>query len=274
MTMRRLALFDLDHTLLPHDTMFLFANFVLRKHPLRLAYLFVFAPFVFMRIIGVIDEVPLKRAFFSFLWRMRKSEVDRLAQEFVCTDVVPLIYPELRTVLERERKNGNELILNTASPEFFVQYIARALNFDHWFATPMPLPDANTERMPLLPRFTGPNNKGEEKIARMHAAGLLTPADELETLRRTRGNPEAADPRVALAATDSTADLPMLRLAERGLLVHPDAGKFERKTGRKIEQFSDWTIQEPARPYSGRRGERLVAILQMLGLYRVFPDMS
>ena len=258
--MRRVALFDLDFTLLPHDTMFLFANFVLRRRPWRLLYLFVFAPFVLVRLLGLINEVPLKRAFFSFLWRMRKDQVDQLAREFVERDVMPRMYPEMLEILKRERAAGHELVLNTASPTFFVQYIASALGFDHSFASPLEIP----ERVPLLPRFTGPNNKGQRKIEMMREAGLLktpatTPADPYA--------PDARDPQVALAATDSTADLPMLALAERGLLIHPDRAKFERKTGRPLSGFSDWTIYEPERPYSGRGAEYRAAVFQMLGLY-------
>lgn len=260
--MQRLALFDLDFTLLPHDTMFLFANYVLQRRRFRIFYLFVFAPFIALRMLGLITEVPLKRAFFSFLWRMRATEVDQLAREFVEAEVVPRIYPEMQAILDQERKAGNLLILNTASPGFFAQYIATALKFDHWFATPMEIPD----RIPLLPRIKGPNNKGRQKIAAMHAAGLLTPQDKLKN-SKIPGESVQIDPRVALTATDSTADLPMLEIAERGLLIHPDSAKFERKTGRKIAEFSGWTIQEPARPYSGRGGEYRTAIRQMLGLY-------
>ncbi|MEQ9365212.1 MAG: HAD family hydrolase [Leptospirales bacterium] len=283
--MRRLALFDLDFTLLPHDTMFLFANFVIKRRPWRLWYLAVFAPFVAMRLLGLIDEVPLKRAFFSFLWRMSDGEVDRLARQFVQDEVVPRMYPEMMALLKVERGRGHALVLNTASPGFFAQYIAEALGFDHCFATPLEIPG----RVPLLPRFTGPNNKGRQKIAAMRAAGILTataprkaavsagqaptmrpvmPRAEAQTAAAgTPGFGVALDPLVALAATDSTADLPMLEIAERGLLIHPDQSKFERKTGRIIDGFSHWTIQEPARPYSGRGGEYRAAIRQMLGLY-------
>ncbi|MCR9142410.1 MAG: haloacid dehalogenase-like hydrolase [bacterium] len=271
--MKRLALFDLDFTLLPHDTMFLFANYVLKRRPWRLFYLAVFAPFIPLRVLGFINEVPLKRAFFSFLWRMSEAQVDQIAKEFVQAEVVPRIYPEMLALLKSERELDRALVLNTASPNFFARYIAEALDFDHCFATPLQIPD----RVPLLPRFTGPNNKGRQKITAMRAAGLLTdPIEGASAPDSKAGGADPADssdfqltpdPRVALAATDSTADLPMLAIAERGLLIHPDHGKFERKTGRKIAGFSHWTIQEPARPYSGRGGEVRAAIRQMLGLY-------
>ncbi len=268
--MRRLALFDLDFTLLPHDTMFLFANYVLRRKPWRLLYLIVFAPFVPLRLLGLITEVPLKRAFFSFLWGLSHAQVDALARDFVRTEVIPRLYPELKTILETERENGNVLVLNTASPDFFVRYIAEALAFDHRFASPLEIP----ERVPLLPRFTGPNNKGRQKIRAMRAAGVLgangsgdaSEAQAAAAEESADWNPRP-DPQVALAATDSTADLPMLELAERGLLIHPDLQKFERKTGGPVSGFSHWTVHEPARPYSGRGGEYRSAIRQMLGLY-------
>lgn len=283
---RRLALFDLDFTLLPQDTMFLFANFVLRKKPWRLLYLAVFAGFVPLRLLGVINEVPLKRAFFSFLWRLPAGEIDALAREFVECDVVPRIYPELREILAAERGAGHSLVLNTASPYFFVRYVAQALDFDYVFASPLDvfpgsLPADATGavrasadsaaikgqyRAPLLARFRGPNNKGQQKIHALRAAGLLPPAnfDASEARAAFHITP---DPHVAMAATDSTADLPMLAVAPRGILIHPKPEKFARKTGQPIAGFSEWTVHEPARPYSGRHGDVKAALRQMFGLY-------
>lgn len=289
MSIRRLALFDLDFTLLPQDTMFLFANFVLRKKPWRLFYLAIFACFVPLRFAGLINEVPLKRAFFSFLWRLPADQIDALAREFVASEVTPRVYPELREILAAERAAGHELVLNTASPYFFARYIAGALDFDHVFASPLDVfpgslpvdnsgavsssPDSPAEtpaapasaRAPMLAPFRGPNNKGEQKIHAMRAAGLLPPANfDADAARNFAITP---DPHVALAATDSTADLPMLAIAERGILIHPNSEKFARKTGRPIAEFSEWTVHEPARPYSGRHGDIKAALRQMFGLY-------
>jgi phosphoserine phosphatase len=260
-TGKRLALFDLDFTLLPHDTMFLFANYVLKRRPWRILYLLVFLPFIPLRIVGLINEVPLKRAFFSFLWRLKRGEVDALARAFVQADVTPRVYPEIRQALEAERQAGHLLVLNTASPAFLAAPIAAALGFDRYFATPLEIP----ERVPLLPRMRGANNKGQAKIESLRGAGLLP--DAVVTDSAPPGAATGRHPRIALTASDSTDDLPMLRLAARGLLIHPNEEKFQRKLGQDIREFSDWTIQKPARPYSGRLGEFGAAVRQMLGLY-------
>jgi len=64
---RGFALFDLDHTLLPHDTQALFCNFVLRREGWRRVFLiwfFLSLPFAALRLISL---RTMKRVFSSYL---------------------------------------------------------------------------------------------------------------------------------------------------------------------------------------------------------------
>ncbi len=260
--MREMALFDLDFTLIPHDTMFLFANFVLKKQRRRLFYLAVFLPLVPLAAFKWVGILSLKSAFFSFLWGLSREQLDELAAEFVRTEVEPRLFPEVREEVRRQKELGRTVVLNTASPGIYIEAIAKLLDFDYWFATPMILPTAGSgARLPLFQKFSGPNNKGVQKIVAMRQAGLLAPVDD----------PRAEQERVRFAASDSTADLPMLEMAEEGLLIDPSIAKFQKKTGRDpgadSGRFSDWTIWRPRAPYSGVVGKYSAAMRQLLGLY-------
>jgi HAD superfamily hydrolase (TIGR01490 family) len=235
-----LALFDLDGTLVAHDTQLLFCNFVLRRHPLRRLFLPFAAAFLPAGIFRVLEARELKRIFLSYLWLMPATRVKAYAQEFAEQIVRPLVYPEMLAEIERHRRERRLLVLNSASPEFYVREIGCVLGFDHSFGTRVLL----SARQPLVAEIDGENNKLDVKISRLAAAGLL-PC-------------ESAD---SWAYTDSTADLPMLQLVTNPVCINP---------GTRLLAFArtqNWPIRHPARPWSSHAGHALAVLRQVLGLW-------
>ena len=222
------AFFDLDQTLLPYDTQTLFCNFVLRRHGWRRAYMGIFAAAVPLRALRIIGTSGLKSAFLSYLWRMPRARLTELAHEFAEKIVPGLLYSELLAEVERHRAAGRTLILTTASPEFYATAIARVLKFDHCFGTRILF---QSDRLPLIPRIDGENNKHEEKLKRMRH---LLPVELSLPLPGS------------WAYSDSRADLPMLRYVEYPVVVHPDPA-LER-----VAVEEQWPILRPARPHASR----------------------
>ena len=242
-----LALFDLDFTLLPQDTLFLFANQVIRHQPWRIYYLLFFVPAVFLHQAGLLSTVGLKRAFLSLLWRLPGSEVERLATKLARRSVRPALYDFVEEHLAECRGLGMRLVLVTASPDLYSEAIARELGFDFCLASRF----ERSTRMPLFPRARGPNNKGERKT------------EALQQLFPDIG-PAGDTPRKNWRAySDSSADLPMLAMAEHCYVVHP--GK--RLQGIAVD--SRWTILTPARPYSSRVALIWMLLRQLCGLYKI-----
>lgn len=237
--MKRLALFDLDGTLLAHDTQLLFCRFVLQRHGLRRLFLPVAAAFAPAGLLGVLEARELKRVFLSYLWLMPRERVESLAREFAKSVVPPLLFPALRDEIERHRREGRVLVLNSASPEFYVREIGRVLGFDHSFGTRVEV----AARQPFIAEIEGDNNKHEAKLPRMREAGLL-PC-------------EASD---SWAYSDSTADLPMLRLVRHAVCVNPG----ERLSALAAE--AGWMIVRPERPWRSRVGQAGVVMRQLLGI--------
>lgn len=240
------ALFDLDYTLIPHDTIFLFANYVIRRRPLRIFYLLAFVPAAALYALRLTGVLALKSAFLSFLWGLSREETDALARDFARSITPQLFYVPLLEEVERERARGRTIILNTASPDVYVRYIAEQLGIKLWFATPMQL----SERQPLYPRFSGPNNKSAQKLVAMASAlgyaDAPGPQDRLEN---------------STAYSDSSADLPMLRLAAEAVCVNP-SGRLRAEAGKM-----GWKILEPPMPFRGAPGKLWTLIRQMTGLY-------
>ncbi len=213
--MPRLALFDLDGTLLPTDTQWLFFRYVMRREPARvvlLVWFILLVPLWFCKVLGTRE---MKRVFMAYLWKMPADRLREYAADFARSDVRPMLFPRMIAEIERHRREGRTLVLNSASPALWVEEIGAMLGFHHSIGTPVQVEPI----MPLFPEISGPNNKREAKLPRMASRGLL-PCDEADSW----------------AYSDSEADLPMLGLVKNIVLTAPNA-VFTMEGVRK-----GWTI--------------------------------
>lgn len=242
---RPFAFFDLDHTLLPHDTQALFCNFVLQREGWRRVWLLWFLPCVPLAAVRLLSLRTMKRLFLGYLVGMRRDRLEAHVTSFLDSDFAAALYPEVVAEVERHRSEGRTLVLNSASPDFYLHGVAAKLGFDHVFGTRLVIPD----RMPLLPRIEGPNNKHGEKITAMRGAGLIP-----------------SEPGVLAGAwsySDSSADLPLLELAEHAVMIHPGPRLAA------IGATRGWRSMTPPRPYAGKWSGRFTMLLQVLGLYHL-----
>jgi len=229
-----IALFDLDGTLIAWDCQLLFLHFVVRREPWRRVFLLVFL--AFLPLAGVLGSGGMKRVFHSYLWRIEPVTLARYAREFAAS-LMPSIYPELRDMLENHCKQGHFLILASASPEFYVLEIGRALGFDLMLGTP-------TEFGAFFPDME--NHKGAAKVERLKR---VLPAEYFQNGKLQR----------CVGYTDSTADLPMLELCQAAVVVNP-SHKLEA-----VAERCGWEILRPARPWKSRVGYAIRAIALLVG---------
>jgi phosphoserine phosphatase len=152
---------------------------------------------------------------------------------------MPAIYPQLRERIEQHRRADDLLILSSASPEFYVREIGALLGFDISLGTVV-APGT------LFPDLE--NHKGAAKVTRLKQ--LLDSSYFIDG--RLPGS---------CGYTDSRADLPMLAICERALVVNPDASL----SAMALE--NQWEIVRPARPWRSPldRALRLLALLCGLG---------
>ena len=233
---RAVALFDLDGTLIPWDCQLLFRHFVVRREPWRALLLPVFL--VFTPFAAILGTECMKRIFLSYLWRVDAHQLAAYAREFA-QSLMPAIYPQLRERIAARRRAGDLLILSSASPEFYVREIGALLGFDISLGTVV-TPGA------LFPDLE--NHKGAAKVIRLHQV--------LDSSYFISGRLPGS-----CGYTDSRADLPMLAICERALLVNPDS------TLSAMAAEKHWEIVRPARPWNSPldRAWRLLALLLGLG---------
>jgi HAD superfamily hydrolase (TIGR01490 family) len=233
-----IALFDLDGTLIAWDCQLLFRHFMVRKHPWRGVFLLLFLAMI--PFAGWLGITRMKRIFLCYLWRIDPGTLADYARDFA-RSLMPAIYPELREKLDRHRAAGHCLILTSASPEFYVTEIGRAMGFDLALGTPV-------QTGPLFPQLE--NHKGAAKVARLLE---VLPAAYFDHGKLRHGH----------GYTDSRADLPLLTLCDSATVVNPSPGLAD------LAEQSGWEIVRPARPWKTRAGFAVRILALLTGLH---PD--
>ena len=246
---RGFAFFDLDHTLLPHDTQALFCNFVLKRERWRTLLHVIFVPFALLRVVRLVSTLRAKRAFMGYLWLMPRRKLQAYAAEFAQKSVLPWTYEAVMAEVERHRNEGRVLVLNTASPDYYAHEIAKVLGFKYCVATKARL----TDPLSLHPVIAVNNKRGEKieaMLAEVPGVGDLTEHERNDH---------------CYAYSDSAADIPLLEFGGNAVLVNPSPALATLGIRR------EWGLMHPPRPYSSSLGNMLAAVRQVLGLYPETP---
>ena len=200
-----LALFDLDHTLLPHDSDEQWVEFLIEE--------------------GVLDRAVFEAGNRAIVDRYRRGEVgvleftefylstlephplDRLEawrRRYLQQRIFPRISIAARELVERHRAAGHLVVLTTATSSFLTAPIAGEFGIEHLIATEPELRDGR-----YTGKVAGTPNMREAKIAR------------LEAWLATRGA-RLADFRESWFYSDSRNDIPLLSVVTHPVAVNPD----------------------------------------------------
>lgn len=205
-----ISLFDMDGTLFAGDSQLRFCRWVLRKHGWRRLYLAAVAPCGILRGLHIFNTERMKRAFLAYAWHMPTKQLMQHCREFVQQEIIPALYPPVLEKLRAHQAAGDTTVLCSASPDWWTQLVGQTLGFTHTIGTPT----ETFERVPFMPSIPAPgNNKGANKLVRLAEIGI-THAD--------------------VGYTDSAADLPMLSICDRAVLVNPKATFAAQVPGAEI----------------------------------------
>ena len=204
------ALFDMDGTLFAGDSQLRFCRWILKRHGWRRLYLLWLIPMGILRGLHFINTQRMKRAFLAYAWGMKKDLLQQECQQFVQQEILQILYPPVLERLRDHQAAGDTTVLCSASPDWWTRLVGKALGFTHTIGTPTAL----AERVELMPAIPAPgNNKGANKLVRLAAIGI-THAD--------------------IGYTDSAADLPMLTICDKAVLVNPKSSFAARVDGAEI----------------------------------------
>jgi len=196
---RVVAVFDLDGTITRRDTLFPYVWHYLAQRPWRLARLPAVAPALLAYLLAGRDRGRLKAALLRHtLHGETRAAIDTWNVRYLPRVIARELLPGAVAAIARHRQRGDTLVLMSASVDLYVPALGGLLGFDRVVCT-----ELRWEGGVLDGALATPNRRGEEK------------ARCLERLRADLAPVESIT-----AYGNSGADLPHLRLAERGVLVN------------------------------------------------------
>jgi phosphatidylglycerophosphatase C len=191
-----LALFDLDGTLTRGDTLWPYVTRFPRRK--RIAHLLRVLPAVLRFVCGLSDRGAVKAAFIqALLGGESRTRIDGWSGRFVRLLLERGMRTDALEVLAGHRRNGDHLVLLSASPDLYVPAIGQALGFAEVLCT-----GVRWDGERLVGSLTTPNRRGSEKTRCLAALRERHP-----------------DMRI-VAYGNAAGDLEHLRAADHGVLVN------------------------------------------------------
>jgi HAD superfamily hydrolase (TIGR01490 family) len=215
----RLALFDLDNTLLAGDSDFEWAEFLISQGVLdRQLHQARNAKFYEDYKKGTLDI----HAFLEFqlkpLSQHPRSQLDVWHEKYMETKIRGMMTEKARALVEKHRQAGDLMMVITATNGFVTAPIARAFGIENLIATiPEEIDGEFTGRVSGVPSFK------EGKVSRLHA------------WLHERGQ-GLADFEETWFYSDSLNDLPLLKVVGHPVAVDPDP------TLRAYAEEANWPI--------------------------------
>jgi HAD superfamily hydrolase (TIGR01490 family) len=163
-----LALFDLDHTLLPLDSDYEWGQFLSRIGAVDpVAFAQRNGEFFAQYQAGTIDPVEYLEFALGTLAQFKRGQLDQWHAQFMREVIHPVILPVALDLIKQHRDAGDLVVIATATNRFVTAPIAEALGVEHLIAAEPEL----TADGELTGKLTGIPSSGEGKL--MHLRDWL-----------------------------------------------------------------------------------------------------
>ena len=222
----KLALFDLDHTLLPIDSDHEWGQFLVRIGAVDAA---TFArrndDFFAQYQAGTLDPVEYLEFALGTLSGFPRAKLAQMQAQFMTEVIVPAIRPAALALLKKHQDAGDLVAIVTATNHFVTAPIARALGVEHLIAA-MPELDADGN---VTGRLLGTPTQGAGKIVHTKAW--------LEKMGKA-----LEDFDTVYFYSDSHNDLPLMSIVSHPIATNPNATLKTHATAQGwplIDLFND-----------------------------------
>lgn len=220
--MSAVVLFDMDRTLIDADAFKGLGLALFRAGLIPRARALALVGEQVGHLVGLRSMDQAMRAAYGILAGCPHAPIEAFTEAFV-ESIVPRVYAEAVDAIAAHRARGHRVVMASASPEFLVRRVARAVGVDEVVATRV---DRDGERFGalILPGAWGP---GKVELARQ--AGLL---DERPVVY-----------------TDHVGDLDLVLAASHATLVNPMPALVEAARRHGV----DHTVVRWSTPWAGAR---------------------
>jgi HAD superfamily hydrolase (TIGR01490 family) len=205
--MTKLALFDLDHTLLPIDSDYEWGQFLVREKVVDAEqYQRRNDAFFAQYQAGTLDPVEYLEFALGTLAGFTPERLRDLQERYMLDVIEPAIRPRARALLQEHVDGGDLVAIITATNAFITAPIARAFGVEHLIAARPEL----DERGHPTGKLAGTPTQGQGKVTHMHAwlDGLKQPFDSFER---------------SYFYSDSHNDIPLLSVVSHPVATNPSA---------------------------------------------------
>jgi HAD superfamily hydrolase (TIGR01490 family) len=204
-----LALFDLDHTLLPLDSDYEWGQFLVRIGAVEAdAFAQRNAEFFHRYQVGTLDPVEYLEFAFGILAQFPRKQLDDWHRQFMAEVIEPALRPVARNLVDKHREAGDLIAIVTATNRFVTAPIAKAFGVDNLIAAEAEMTaDDNFTGKPR-PACTPPYGPGKIVNTKQWLSGL---GKSIEDFERSH------------FYSDSQNDIPLLSLVTNPVATNPNA---------------------------------------------------
>lgn len=215
--MTGVAFFDLDGTLIEHNSARLYARWRRDRGEADLVGMLRFGLWVAQYKLGVVDPADVGARALAEFRGVEERAFALEMQDFFAERVLPDVMEDARREVNARRARGEALVILTASTPYVADPLARALGIDHTLTSELSVVDG---------RFTGETSRLCYGAAKVEAAEAWAEGQGVDLGR-------------SAFYTDSVSDLPMLERVAEPRVVNPDPRlRWEaRRRGWSVERW-------------------------------------
>lgn len=160
--MKKLAIFDIDYTITKKETLMELFKYAIEidKKNIRFLPRAIFCGSMYM--LRVYDERMVKEKFLKFIDGIKEKELAKLAKGFYNDKLKTILYEDALSMMKKLKKEGYDIYLISASPEFYVSEFYNIKEVDKVIGTKFNFTNGVFTR-----KMEGENCKGEEKVRRL-----------------------------------------------------------------------------------------------------------
>jgi len=205
--MRQLALFDLDHTLIPIDSDYEWGQFLCRIGAVDAdAFARRNADFFAQYQAGTLDPVEYLEFALGTLAQFKRPQLDEFRAQFMQEVIQPALLPAAFDLLKKHQDQGDLIAIITATNRFVTTPIAAALGVEHLLAAE---PELDTHQN-ITGKLIGVPTSGAGKVIHLH--DWLSQRDQ-----------QLSDFSHSYFYSDSHNDIPLLEVVTHPVATNPNA---------------------------------------------------
>ncbi len=205
--MRNIALFDLDHTLIPIDSDYEWGQFLCRVGAVdAVAFGKRNTEFYAQYQAGTMNPVEYLEFALGTLAQFSAEDLNAWHRQFMDEIIAPALLPEAHQLLEQHRAQGDLIAIITATNRFVTAPIAKALGVEHLLAAEPELDDTGR----ITGKLHGTPSSGAGKITHLQH-WLEQNGQSLNDFGKS------------YFYSDSQNDIPLLSLVSHPVATNPNA---------------------------------------------------